>query len=231
VLDLLDQIADDTDDVDENGLGDLGDELLPRLVDDGNVRQYPHREYWRDVGTIDAYWSANMDFLTDRPPIDLDDDAWPIRTQGGYRAPAWLTDTASVSRSLVCSAASVAGEVVNSVLSPGVVIEEGARVEESVLLPGVVVRRGARVRRAVVDDSVDIGANAQVGGAGEITLLGNQARVPEGTHISQASDSRTKPTDRPRLPRHAGQAFSTAIRLTLGAVSATGTRISRMPSL
>lgn len=184
VLDLLDQIADDTDDVDENGLGDLGDELLPRLVDDGNVRQYPHREYWRDVGTIDAYWSANMDFLTDRPPIDLDDDAWPIRTQGGYRAPAWLTDTASVSRSLVCSAASVAGEVVNSVLSPGVVIEEGARVEESVLLPGVVVRRGAQVRRAVVDDSVDIGANAQVGGAGDITLLGSQARIPEGTHIS-----------------------------------------------
>ncbi|HET6877507.1 MAG TPA: glucose-1-phosphate adenylyltransferase family protein [Jatrophihabitans sp.] len=183
VLDLLDKIADEADDVDENGLGDLGDELLPRLVESGEVAQYRHREYWRDVGTIDAYWSANMDFLSDRPPIDLDDDAWPIRTQGGFRAPAWLADTASVSRSLVCSAASVAGEVVESVLAPGVVVEEGARVEASVLLPGVVVRRGATVRRAVVDDSVEIGANAQVGGAGDITVLGGQAKVPDGARI------------------------------------------------
>ena len=116
-------------------------------------------------------------------------------------------------------------------LSPGVVVEPGARVEESVLLPGVVVRRGARVRRAVVDDSVDIGATPRVGGAGEITLLGNQARVPEGARIAPARDSRKKPTDRPRPLRRGGQAFSTAIRLALGVVSATGTRISRMPSL
>lgn len=184
VLDLLDRIAEDADDIDETGLGDLGNELLPRLVDDSDVRQYRHREYWRDVGTIDAYWSANMDFLSDQPPIDLDDSAWPIRTQGGYRAPAWITDTASVSRSLVCSAASVAGQVVNSVVSPGVVIEQGATVEDSVLLPGVVVRRGAYVRRAVVDDSVDIGADAQVGGAGKTALLGNQARVPGGMRIA-----------------------------------------------
>ncbi|HEU5265064.1 MAG TPA: sugar phosphate nucleotidyltransferase [Jatrophihabitans sp.] len=180
VLTLLDELAEQAGD---DGLEDLGDQLWPRLVNDEPVLAYRQPGYWRDVGTVDAYWSANMDFLADDPPLELDDPQWPIRTQGGHRAPAWITDSGAVHRSLVSAAARIAGEVVHSVLSPGVVVERDAYVEDSVLLPGVVVRRGARVIRSVLDDSVEVGADAEVGGADAIAMLGRQAHLPAGSRI------------------------------------------------
>ena len=104
VLTELEKIGNE---VDDDGLGDLGDELLPRLVDSGRVRRHHHDGYWRDVGTIEAYLEANLDFCSSSPPIDLDDNEWPIRTQGGHRAAAWITETGSVRRSLVSAAATL----------------------------------------------------------------------------------------------------------------------------
>ena len=180
VLAELEKLADSVDDGDEDGLGDLGDGLLPRLVGAGLVRRHHHDGYWRDVGTVEAYLSANLDFCSSSPPIDLDVDEWPIRTQGGHRAPAWITETGSVERSLVSAAVTVSGDVVHSVISPGVTIAEGARVENSVLLPGVKVGPGAIVQNSVLDDSVRIGRSATVGGPGDIALLGDFAEVPDG---------------------------------------------------
>jgi glucose-1-phosphate adenylyltransferase len=191
VLTELEKIGNEVDD--DDGLGDLGDELLPRLVDSGRVRRHHHDGYWRDVGTIEAYLEANLDLCSSSPPIDLDDDDWPIRTQGGHRAAAWITETGSVQRSLVSAAATVSGDIVHSVIASGVTIAEGARVEDSVLLPGVVVGPGAVVVNSVVDDSVRIGRNATVGGPGEIALLGDFAEVPERATV--------KPGD--RYPRSA----------------------------
>ncbi|GAB2487801.1 glucose-1-phosphate adenylyltransferase family protein [Jatrophihabitans fulvus] len=187
VLDVLDRLAKDAD-TEEEGLGDLGDGLLPALVEAGEVRQHRHREYWRDVGTIDAYWEANLEFASDDPPLDLDADEWPVRSQGGERSPAWFAASASVSRSLVGAGAHVAGTVEHSVISPGAVVEDGATVVDSVLLPGVVVRAGARVERAVVDDAVEIGRDCVVGGpGGELTLVGDQAVLATGTHLAAGS--------------------------------------------
>jgi glucose-1-phosphate adenylyltransferase len=183
VLDLLERLADATDDDDEEGLGDLGDRLLPELVADGSVRSYAQPGYWRDVGTIDAYWEANMDFLSDYPPFDLDDPSWAVRTQGGLRSPAWVTDSASVRTSLLSSAAQVAGDVRHSVLAPRAVVERGATVVDSILLPGCRVRAGARVERAIVDDNVVVGRDAQVGGADAITLLGRRVEIEEGSTV------------------------------------------------
>ena len=78
VLDLLEELAAEEGD---DGLDDLGDELLPRLVDDGHAREHRFGGYWRDVGTIPAYWEAHQELLADDPPIDLDDPAWPVLTQ------------------------------------------------------------------------------------------------------------------------------------------------------
>src|SRR5579875_1660028 len=169
VLDTLEQLADE---VGEDSLDDLGTHLLPRLVQRQDVRHFPHPGYWQDVGTVDAYWSAHMDFLSDEPPLDLDDPDWPIRTQGGHRSPAWLAETGAARRSLLSSATQVAGHVTRSVLAPGVRVEAGAQVVDSVLLPGVVVGSGARVTRTVADDRVQIGDGAVVGGPDEVTLLG-----------------------------------------------------------
>jgi glucose-1-phosphate adenylyltransferase len=180
-LDRLEALADDAG---EDGLEDLGSRLLPAQTKDGLARAYPLKGYWRDVGTIPAYWEAHRDFLSDQPPIDLDDPAWPLHTRGGRRSAARILRGAVVDESLISGGTRVAGEVRGSVLAPGVVIERGATVVDSVLLPGARVRSGATVTRSVLDDGVDVGSGASVGGDGDITLVGRRAQVTAGTELA-----------------------------------------------
>ncbi|MGQ7296409.1 glucose-1-phosphate adenylyltransferase family protein [Quadrisphaera sp. KR29] len=167
----------------DGGLGDLGHALLPQLVADGAARAHPQRGYWRDLGTVAAYWTAHQELLDLDPPLDLDDPAWPVLTRGGRRSAARVLAGARVENSLVSSGALVAGAVRGSVLSPGVVVEAGAEVVDSVLLPGARVLAGARVERTVVDDDVVVGRGASVGGSGDVALLGHAVRVEDGTHL------------------------------------------------
>jgi glucose-1-phosphate adenylyltransferase len=172
--DVLEALADEAG---EDGLEDLGTALLPRLVDAGGVREERFTGYWRDVGTVDAYWASHMDLLTDEPPLDLDDRDWPILTKAPTtRASAAVRRGAEVADSLLGPGATVAGTVERSVVGREAVVEAGAVVRESVLLPGATVRAGATVVRAVVDDGVDV--RADVGGpGGEVALVGLRTTV------------------------------------------------------
>lgn len=186
VLDVLDELADGTEDGSRgSGLQDLGDDLLPRLVQEGRAREHRFKGYWRDVGTVESYWSSHQELLGDDPPIDLGDPAWPVLTRAAdQRAAARLSRTARVSESLLAPDSRIAGAVERSVIGRGAVVEEGAVVRASVVLPGAVVRAGAVVERAVLDDGTEVGAGARVGEpAGEITLVGLRARVPEGHQL------------------------------------------------
>jgi glucose-1-phosphate adenylyltransferase len=167
----------------EDGLEDLGSHLLPAQTRDGLARAHRLDGYWRDVGTVPAYWEAHRDFLSEEPPIDLDDPRWPLHTRGGRHSAARILPGAEVDQSLVSGGTRVAGQVRGSVLSPGVVVEQGATVVDSVLLPGVRVRTGATVTRAVLDDGVEVGEGASVGGDGEVALVGRRARVAPGTEV------------------------------------------------
>jgi glucose-1-phosphate adenylyltransferase len=118
-----------------------------------------------------------MDLIADAPPYDPGDPYWPLLTLGGTPPPAQVRAGAEVADALLSPSAVVAGVVRRSVLSPGVVVEAGAEVEDSVLLPGVVVRAGATVRRAVLDEDVEVQAGCSVGGGGEIALVGKGATV------------------------------------------------------
>ena len=179
-LDRLEAIAAD---VGEEELQDLGSHLLPAQTEDGAARAYPLAGYWRDVGTVEAYWQAHRDFLSAEPPIDLDEASWPVHTRGGRHSAARVLDGAVVEGSLLSGGIRVAGQVSGSVLSPGVVVEKGATVVDSVLLPGVRVRAGATVTRAVLDDNVEVGERATVGGDGDITLVGRESRVEDGVEL------------------------------------------------
>ena len=176
VLDRLDAIAEESDE-----LEDLGDELLPGLVDDGRARAHVFDGYWRDVGTIDAFHSAHMEQLEHPPPVDLDDPEWPILTHASARrASARVLAGASVDRSMLATAALVGGTVEHSVIGRGAVVEDGAVVRDSVVLPGAVVRAGATVERAIVDDLVEVCGGVTVGAAdGEIALVGLRACVEQ----------------------------------------------------
>jgi glucose-1-phosphate adenylyltransferase len=181
----LDRLEELGRDVGEEGLEDLGTHLLPAQTADGAARAHSLRGYWRDVGTVPAYWAAHREFIEEEPPLDLDDPSWPIRTRGGRHSAARLLRGAVVEHSLVSGGTRVAGDVRGSVLSPGVVVEAGATVVDSVLLPGARVRSGATVVRSVLDDGVDVGDGATVGGdGGEITLVGREAFVPPGARLA-----------------------------------------------
>ena len=168
----------------DGGLEDFGHALLPRMVEDGNAFEYRFDGYWRDVGTVDAYWESHMDLVEPgRGPVLADPD-WPMLTLGVDAPPSRIEPTARLDHGLVSSGCTVAGAVGRSVLSPGVVVEEGATVTGSVLLHDVRVRAGARVERAVVDQHADIGPGATVGGPdGGITLVGEHARVGAGARV------------------------------------------------
>jgi glucose-1-phosphate adenylyltransferase len=179
LLEALEELAAAAGDDD---LDDLGDELLPRLVAEGRAREARFDGYWRDVGTVDAYWECHQELLDEPPPIDLDDPARPVLT----RAPAWhasarILPGAAVEASILAPGASVAGSVERSVISRGAVVEPDAVVRDSVLLPGAIVRSGAEVARAVIDDAVQIGRGAAVGAPGaEIALVGLRSSVGDG---------------------------------------------------
>lgn len=191
LLDTLEQLADEAG---EDGLEDLGHGLLPRLVEAGAAHESRFEGYWRDVGTVDAYWEGHMDLLRDPPPIDLDDPAWPVLTHAALlRGSARVFDGGAIEHSLVAPAARVAGAVSRSVVGRGAVVETGAVVRESLLLPGAVVRSGATVVRAVIDEHVEIGREVAVGeDGGEIALVGMRASVtaavPGGGRFPEVDD-------------------------------------------
>ena len=163
----------------EDALDDLGDEVLPRMVAAGAAREARFEAYWRDVGTVEAYWECHQELLDERPPIDLDDPAWPVLTRAPARhASARVLPGASVTTSMLAPGSTVAGTVERSVISRGAVVERGAVVRDCVVLPGAIVRSGAQVVRAVLDDAVQIGSGASVGAPdGDIALVGLRARV------------------------------------------------------
>lgn len=169
---------------DDAPLQDFGHELLPHLVREGQARAFVHEGYWRDVGTIPSYMAAHRDLLAAEPPFVLDDPAWAIRTFSRPRSPARIAASARVEDSLISPGCRIAGRVVRSVLSPGVIVEAGATVSDSLLFENVVVRAEATVRHAIVDEEARIGAGAQVGGTSKsddrITLIGRRARIADG---------------------------------------------------
>jgi glucose-1-phosphate adenylyltransferase len=181
LLDTLEELA-----AEDGELADFGHGLLPRLVEAGEAVEYRLAGYWRDLGTVPAYWRAHMDLLDPAQPLDLDDPAWPILSLAPQRLPARVEASARLDGALLSPGVVAAGEVVRSVLAPGVVVEPGASVRDAVLLEDCVVAAGARVRRAVLDRGVRVGPDARVGGPGDSeppALVGEHAQLPLGATV------------------------------------------------
>ena len=183
VLDMLEELAEE---VGEEGLQDLGNGLLPRLTEGGQMRAAPIGGYWRDLGTVPSDWRGHQELLGPDPAFRLHDERLPVRTRLHRSDAARLLAGASVEESLLGPGCTVAGTVERSVLAAGAVVEAGAVVRESVLLPGAVVRAGAVVERAVLDDGADVGRGAHVGGTAgpdDVALVGKQERVGEQEQV------------------------------------------------
>lgn len=137
-------------------LGDYGETIIPAMVRDGIVNEYRMGGYWRDLGTIDAYFQAHMDIIDGA--VALDDPDWPVITNTTHFSPAYVSSQASVSDSLICSGARVEGAVEHSVIGPGAVVEPGAEVHRSIINAGVVVPAGAVLHSVIADTGATVAA-------------------------------------------------------------------------
>ena len=152
------------DESDPNSSNDFGKNIIPKMLAAGEkMLAYRFEGYWKDVGTLESLWDANMDMLS-RGELDLLESSWPIYSRIPSAPPAFMGKTAKVEHSVMTQGCDVSGSVFNSVLSDNVVVEEGADVQYSVLMPGVTVKRGAVVKYAILGENVQIGAGATVGG-------------------------------------------------------------------
>ena len=154
------------DEADPNSSNDFGKNIIPNMLNAGEkMMVYRFNGYWKDVGTIDSLWDANMDMLAPNSGIDLYDTTWPIYARTPIRPPHVTGPKGKISHSLVTGGSQVDGSVENSVLFHSVTVEEGAEVEYSILMPGTVVKAGAKVSYAIVAENAVIEAGATVGAA------------------------------------------------------------------
>jgi glucose-1-phosphate adenylyltransferase len=178
---------------------DFGHDILPEIIGKHKVYGYRFRGYWRDVGTVESYWQANMDLIADLPDLNLYDTADEIRTVQRNKPPAKLGPNAQISRSLVSNGAIINGRVERSVISPSVFIEDGAVVTDSVIFDDTTVGRGAIVDRSIVDKQVWVSPGCYVGYGDDlapnkeepenlnagITIVGKGARIPGDVKIGR----------------------------------------------
>lgn len=153
-----------------NSHNDFGHDVLPAMLA-ANERMVAYRfsGYWKDVGTIDSLWEANMDLLNPRVPLDLSESDWKIYSRNPGLPPHFIADTAAVQNSMISEGGNIHGKVDFSVLFSGVTIEPGAEVRDSILMPGAKVMAGAKVQYAIVAENAVIGEGAVVGARPEDT--------------------------------------------------------------
>jgi glucose-1-phosphate adenylyltransferase len=178
---------------------DFGKDVLPRMLDRYRVFAYPFGGYWQDVGTLDSYFATNLDLVADQPNLDLYDSGWLVHTRDVYYPPVKFIGDGSAEGSLLSNGCIICGEVHDSVLSPGVVVEKGAVVDNAIILNDTWVGPNARVHQAILDKNVRVGRGARLGQGGDLapnqacpghlsnglTVVGKHARIPESTVIGR----------------------------------------------
>lgn len=168
--------------VKEDSHHDFGKDIIPTLLNNGgNLYAWEFNGYWKDVGTIDSLWEANMDLLDTNCELDMNDSSWRIYTEDVTTLPQYFGANANINRAYVTQGCVVDGELSNSVLFTGAKVGTGAKIIDSVLMPNVVVEDGAVVTRALVADGVVIGKGAVVGSADseEIALVAQDVKGVE----------------------------------------------------
>ncbi len=176
---------------------DFGRDVLPVLVERDRVMAYPFEGYWADVGTLQAYWEANMALLGESPALELHDPEWVIHTRSEERPPVKIGPDARVGGNLLSNGCIVEGTVERSIISPGVYISAGAVVRDSVIMNDTRIGTGAVIERTIIDKGVNIAEGAHIGIGDDntpnlklpndlntgLTVIGKGARVPAGAHI------------------------------------------------
>lgn len=192
---------------------DFGKHIIPYCFEQGErVFAYEYDGYWKDVGTLSSYWEANMELIDIIPEFNLYEEYWKIYTKSDIIPPQFISADARIERSIIGEGTEVYGQVINSVIGAGVVIEEGAVVRDSIIMRGSTVGKGTKVTKAIVAEDVTIGAGAELG-VGEyaeskydpkvyqsdLVTIGEHSVIPDGVKIGKntAIKGVTVPEDYP----------------------------------
>lgn len=179
----------EADSRDPKSQNDFGKNVLPAMLAGGEkMMAYEFEGYWKDVGTIDSLYEANMDLLGDNPKFDVTDSSWKIQSKSPLAPPHYIGNGAKTVNSIIMSGCEIYGTVENSVLSSNVVIKEGAVIKNSVIMADTTIGKNAYVEYSIVDENVKVGDGAKIGepknlGKG-ITVLGRNLTVSDKVTVS-----------------------------------------------
>lgn len=174
------------DEKSKNSENDFGHDIIPRMIDEGmRLYAYPFQGYWKDVGTVESLWEANMDLLDPNCDLNLGDSSWRIYARSPVEPPHFIGNDARVTNSVVAEGCVIDGEVTSSILFCGAYVAPGAVVRDSIVMPDARILGGARVQKAIISEDASIGEGAQVGYRSEdiglhghgITVVGNGVKV------------------------------------------------------
>lgn len=177
---------------------DFGKHIVPHLVQEKMISAYRFGGYWLDVGTVESYYSASMKLLSKRPQLKLyGRDVPPVETVPDEYPSIVVDKGGTINRSLICNGGVIKGDVNSSILSPGVVVEEGARVEKSIIFHDCRIKRGASVKKSIIDKKSVVGENCEIGDGERskvnklqprylnfgVTLIGRKTIIPDGMRV------------------------------------------------
>ena len=180
------------DENDKDSANDFGKNIIPAMLKNGEkLVAYRFSDYWKDVGTVDSLWEANLDLLNPKIHLNLSDPQWKIYSRNSELPPQFISNSATVENSLITAGCDISGKIDYSILFESVTVEEGATVEYSVIMPGAVIKKGAAVRYSIVAENTVIDENAAVGeepdytDANEwgITVIGEGVKIGKGAKI------------------------------------------------
>ena len=169
-----------------NSSNDFGKDILPKMLNDGNkMMAYQFEGYWKDVGTIDSLFEANMDLLGDNPNFDVTDTSWKIQSRSPLASPHYISDDAKTTNSIIMSGCEVYGTVENSVLASSVIVEKGAVIKNSIIMANVEIGENSVIEHSIIDENTVIGKNVKIGGdKGEkITVLSRNIKICDNAVI------------------------------------------------
>ena len=155
-------------------MNDFGKNVIPFYIQSGdNVFAYNYAGYWKDVGTIDSLWRANMEFLDRESQLDLHDQNWRIYSKNPIAPPQFITAKAQVKNAMIVDGCFVSGQVEHSILSANVQVKEGAKIFDSIIMPGATIGKDVIIKRAIIGENAIIGDGAVIDGTAKIAVVGN----------------------------------------------------------
>lgn len=175
---------------------DFGKNIIPAMLDNGEkIFAYPFSDYWKDVGTIESLWEANMDLLDSDCPVNLRDNGWKIYSRSPVVPPHFIGANAKISNCLIAEGCYIEGEITNSVLFYGAHVEPGAVIRDSVIMPDTYICSGARVTKSIISEDVRVGEGAIVGFRSDeinrehfgITVVGDSVNIGKKSIIMEAT--------------------------------------------